>query len=110
MKHGSGGIVARVLPTVAVAMMGCLACDVGLVSANAPMETPTVTYTLDAHIVASGSSATSSNACYRLRATIGEPVAGYAANADHALSAGFRAIAQGQPGDDLFFSGFEACP
>lgn len=72
--------------------------------------TPAATWTIDAHVVANGSSVTSGNACHRLRATIGEPVAGHSTNASHALSAGFRAIAQSRPADELFFAGFEDCP
>lgn len=91
-------------------MMGCLAGDVDIVSASEPAATPAIAYAIDAHIVANGSSAASSNGCYRVRATVGEPAAGHATNAGHALSAGFRAMTPGQSGDDLFFSGFEACP
>ncbi len=110
MKPASRRIAARALRTIAVVMTGCLPCSAEVVDANETTQTPTVTYALDAHVVASGSSVTSSNACYRLRATIGEPVAGFATNADHALSSGFRAIVQGRGGDDIFSTGFEACP
>ena len=105
MKPASRRIAAQALRTTAVALAGCLPA----VGANETAQTPTVTYTFDAHVVASGFSVTSSNACYRLRATIAEPVAGFSANANHALSAGFRAIVRGQ-GDDIFSTGFEACP
>ena len=111
MKQGNRGIARRALSTLAIAAMGCLAFAIAVVSANAATETPTVVYAIDAHIVANGSSVTSSNDCYQLQATIGEPVAGYATNnVGIVLSAGFRAVAQGQSGDALFHSGFEACP
>lgn len=110
MKQASCGIAARALRIIAVALMGCLPCSAEVAGTDAPAETPTVTYMLDAHVVVSGSSVTSGNACYRLRATIAEPVVGFATNANHALSAGFRAVAPGQSGDDLFSSGFETCP
>ncbi|HVJ61169.1 MAG TPA: hypothetical protein VM555_00435 [Tahibacter sp.] len=100
----------RELLTIAVAAIGCPACGIEIVSANAATQTPAAAYAIDAHIVASGSSVTSSNACYRLRATIGEPVVGYATNAGFVLSVGFRAVAQDPAGDPLFHSGFEACP
>lgn len=110
MKQASCGIAVRSLRVVAVALMGCLPCSAEVVGANEAAETPTVTYTIDAHVVASGSSVTSGNACHRLRATIGEPVVGFAANANYTLSAGFRALGQAQAGDDIFSSGFEVCP
>lgn len=110
MQEKSCASAMRALRTIVVAMMVCLPCDVDVANANEAAETPTVTYALDARIAASGSSATSGNGCHRLRATIGEPVAGFASNATHALSSGFRAVVQSRPRDDLFFTGFEACP
>lgn len=110
MRQAGCGIAVRSLRIIALVLMGCLPCSAEVVGANVATETPTIVYTIDAHVVASGSAVTSSNACYRLRATIAEPVVGFAANATHALSAGFRAVTQGQSGDDLFSSSFEVCP
>ena len=69
-----------------------------------------VIYSIDAHIIATGTSARSGNACNRLRATIAEPVAGYSSSVDYEIIAGFRAIAASTTPDDIFFSGFEVCP
>jgi len=66
-------------------------------------------FSIDAHILSAGSSVRSANACFRLRATIAEPVAGFSSSADYSISAGFRALPQSSASDDLFFSSFEAC-
>ena len=77
--------------------------------AFATLQALAQTYLIDAHIVSAGSSVRSANACFRLEATIAEPVAGYSSSADYSMSAGFRALPQTTASDDLFFSGFEAC-
>jgi hypothetical protein len=65
---------------------------------------------IKAHVLATGTSARSGSSCFRLTATVGEPVAGFSASAsgEFTLSGGFRAMVPSQ-GDDLFFSGFESC-
>jgi hypothetical protein len=68
------------------------------------------TYSVDAHIVASGTSVLSGNSCSRLRATVAEPVAGYSSSVDYAIIAGFRATTASATPDDIFFSSFEVCP
>jgi hypothetical protein len=68
------------------------------------------TFSIDAHILATGASVRSSSACARLRATIAEPVAGYSSSVDYKIAAGFRAIAASATPDDIFFSSFEVCP
>lgn len=65
-------------------------------------------FSLDAHIVAAGTSVRSSSACLRLEATLGESVAWFSYSADYAVSAGFREHAP-IADDVLFFSGFEDC-
>lgn len=110
MKPVNRGIAVRGLLTIAVVSIVCLVCAIEVVSANAAAKNRAVVYAIDAHIVAGGSSVTSSNACHQLRATIGEPVAGYSTNSNVVLSAGFRAVAHAPSGDALFHSGFEACP
>jgi hypothetical protein len=67
------------------------------------------TYSIDAHIVSAGTSARSGSACFRMTATIAEPVAGFSSSTNYSLMAGFRAVAP-NANDDIFFSGFEACP
>lgn len=66
------------------------------------------TFSIDAHVIAAGSTARSSSQCFRMRATIAEPVAGYSSSTDYSLIAGFVAVAP-PSGDDIFFSGFEDC-
>jgi hypothetical protein len=69
------------------------------------------TFSIDAHVVAAGSSAQSTNPCFRLNATVGEPADGYMSSGTLSLNGGFRAIAaNGTPSDEIFFTSFEACP
>ncbi len=86
---------------VKTALAGLLACACAAVAAADPV------YSIDAHVVGAGSSARAGSACFRLRATIAEAVAGFASSADYAVAGGFRATARGA--DDIFFSGFEDC-
>src|SRR5690349_8779122 len=80
----------RALVTIATAFVAPFAIAAGAIidgiAADTPTQSPAVTYTIDAHVFAVGTSAQSGNSCHRLRATIGEPVAGYTSNANHALS------------------------
>jgi hypothetical protein len=82
---------------------GLLACACGALHASGQ------TYSIDAHVVAAGSSMRSGSTCFRMRATISEPVGGYSSSANYSLAAGFRAANPGA-GDDIHFSGFENCP
>lgn len=66
-------------------------------------------YSIDAHVIAAGTSVHSASACYRLDATVGEPVAGFSASLYFALSAGFNSVAPSARTDDIFFSSFENC-
>jgi hypothetical protein len=68
------------------------------------------TYSIDAHVVAAGTSVRSGNACVRLRATVAEPVAGYSSSVGYAMAAGFRPLTSSATPDDIFFSRFEVCP
>jgi hypothetical protein len=67
-------------------------------------------YSIDAHVISAGSSTLSGSSCFRMGATIAEPVAGYSSSANYSFSAGFRALAQSAGADGIFFSGFEVCP
>lgn len=69
---------------------------------------PTI-YSIDAHVIAAGSSVRAQNSCFRLISTIAEPVAGYSASANYSLDGGFLANLNITPGDDVFFDGFEGC-
>ena len=68
------------------------------------------TFSIDAHVIAAGTSVRSGSACARLRATIAEPVAGYSSSVDYVMVAGFRATTASTTPDDIFFSSFEVCP
>jgi hypothetical protein len=65
-------------------------------------------YSIDAHIIAAGSSVQAKSSCFRMHAVIAEPVAGFSSSTDFALNAGFIAVAA-PASDDVFFSGFEDC-
>ena len=80
-----------------------LACGFAAIKADSQ------TFSIDAHVVSAGSSVVSASPCFRLRATLAEPVAGYSSSPTYAVTAGFRAAAP-SAGDDLFFNGFEVCP
>lgn len=67
-------------------------------------------YSIDAHVISAGTSTLAGSPCFRMEATIAEPVAGYSSSANYSLLAGFRALAQSAGRDDIFFSGFEVCP
>ena len=67
-------------------------------------------YSIDAHVISAGTSSLSGSPCFRMQATIAEPVAGYSSSANYSFSAGFRAVTQSTGPDDIFFSGFEVCP
>jgi len=62
----------------------------------------------DVHVIAAGAPARSTSPCFRLRATIAEPVAGHSSGTGYSLIAGYAAVAL-LSGDDLFNSGFEGC-
>ena len=67
------------------------------------------TFSIDAHVVSAGSSVQSTSACFRMRATIAEPVAGYSSSTNYSITAGFQAVTP-IANDEIFSSGFEACP
>lgn len=67
-------------------------------------------YSIDAHVISAGTSTLSGSPCFRMQATIAEPIAGYSSSANYSFLAGFRALAQSAGRDDIFFSGFEVCP
>jgi len=89
----------------AVIVVGAVLCAAAAVS-SAPLSDM---FSVDAHILASGSSQRLANACFRLRNTAGEPVAGYSSSTDYAMAAGFRARRTLAPRDDILFDSFEAC-
>jgi len=70
--------------------------------------TPT-TYSIDAHVIAAGSSVRAQSSCFRLTSTIAEPVAGFSQSSNYSLDGGFQTIASTTGGDDIFFDSFEGC-
>ena len=65
-------------------------------------------YSIDAHIIAAGSSAQAKSSCYRMNAVIAEPIAGFSFSTDFTLSAGFAAV-EAPSSDAIFFASFEDC-
>jgi hypothetical protein len=81
-----------------------------LLSAILPIYASTdAAFSIDAHVISAGSSVRSASPCYRLTATIAEPVAGLSSNADLSLSGGFLTHNNVATSDAIFFSGFEDC-
>jgi hypothetical protein len=79
-----------------------LACVTGAIDATGQ------TFSIDAHVVGAGS-VLQSSPCFRLQSTLAEPVAGYSFSTTYSLSAGFQAVLP-VANDEVFSSGFEACP
>jgi hypothetical protein len=79
-----------------------LACTFGAIDATGQ------TFSIDSHVVSAGSTMQSSGGCFRMRATVAEPVAGYSQSTDYAINAGFQAVVP-ITNDEIFSSGFEAC-
>ena len=65
-------------------------------------------FVLSSYVIGNGSQARAGNACSRLIATLGEPVAGVTSGGSFVLEAGFLATTQ-DARDTLFFDGFEGC-
>lgn len=84
-----------------------LAAIVATIAAGS-IHADNVTYAIDAHIIASGSSGQSVSSCFHMSAVVGEPVAGFSSSTDYTLNSGFFAVAPPSC-DDIFFSGFEDC-
>jgi hypothetical protein len=76
---------------------------------SAPITTTQDGYTIDAHIVSAGAAQRTTNGCFRLTATIGEPAPGYSSGTHYALKGGFAATRAAAPHDDIFFDGMEDC-
>ena len=67
------------------------------------------TFAVDAKVFVSGTSERSANRCFRLQATVAEPVVSHASGGIYSISSGFRALPYATAQDDIFFSGFEGC-
>src|SRR3954462_13375088 len=99
LEMSRGG--AMQLPRWTTAVLLAFAC--GAIDATGQ------TFSIDAHVVSAGSTVLS-GPCFRLQATIAEPVAGYSSSATYSIYAGFQAVAPVAGNDGIFSSGFEACP
>ena len=84
-------------------------CALLLAFACGAIDATAQTFSIDAHVVSAGSRVLA-GPCFRLQATIAEPVAGYSSGTIYALSAGFQAVAPDAANEEIFSSGFEACP
>jgi hypothetical protein len=65
-------------------------------------------FEITAHVVAAGASKASTSACFRMNATIGEPVAGTSTSAHYILKGGFMAP-RATRRDEIFSNPFEDC-
>lgn len=74
-----------------------------------PLAVAAQTFSIPNHAIVNAGSATGSNGCSRLTATVGEATAGYSGNATFSLLAGFQATVPATGGDTLYFHGFEGC-
>jgi hypothetical protein len=66
------------------------------------------TFTLDSHVISAGASSLASSSCFRMAATIAEPVAGFSSSATYGLAGGFQDTLT-PSNDSIFFNGFEDC-
>jgi hypothetical protein len=66
------------------------------------------TFSIDAHIISTGTSVHATSACFGLDATIAEPVAGFSSGGVYDLSTGFAAVSP-VVNDTIFANGFEDC-
>jgi hypothetical protein len=79
--------------------------------ANASKPTPRAPqdhFEITAHVIAAGASKPSTSACFRMNATIGEPVAGTSTSAHYILKGGFMAPRSTRR-DAIFSNAFEDC-
>ena len=87
-------------PRIAVAAL------LGVVAITCIADNPT--FSIEAHIIATGTSAHAKSACFGLDATIAEPVAGFSSGRIFGLSTGFAAVSA-VINDTIFANGFEDC-
>ena len=83
-----------------------IAALLGAVAVTCAADSPT--YSIDAHILSTGTSVHATSACFGLDAVIAEPVAGFSSGGIFDLSTGFAAVSP--PVTDMIFAnGFEDC-
>jgi hypothetical protein len=83
-----------------------IAALLGAVAITCAADSPT--FSIDAHIISTGSSTRVSNACFAMDAVIAEPVAGFSSGGIYDLSTGFAAVSP-IINDTIFANGFEDC-
>jgi hypothetical protein len=84
---------------IVAALLGAVAITCG---ADSP------TYSIDAHIISTGTSVHATSACFGMDATIAEPVAGFSSGGIYDLAIGFAAVSP-IVNDTIFANGFEDC-
>jgi hypothetical protein len=65
-------------------------------------------YSIDAHIISTGTAVHATSACFGMDAVIAEPVAGFSSGGVYDLSTGFTAVSP-LVNDTIFANGFEDC-
>jgi hypothetical protein len=85
-----------------------IAFGIALVSIVAVSSADTPTFSIDAHILATGASVHAQSSCFGLDAVIAEPVAGFSSGGIYDLSTGFAAVSP-IVNDTIFANGFEDC-
>ena len=84
-------------------VLGCLSQSVG----SADMVMTGAQFVLTHHLVASGSTSHSPDACLKLQASSGETVAGHATGGDYSLQIGYWPAATAALEPSIFDNGFE---
>ncbi len=83
-----------------------VAALLGAVAITGAADSPT--FSIDAHIISTGSSTRASNGCFAMDAVIAEPIAGFSSGGIYDLSTGFAAVSP-IIDDSIFANGFEDC-
>jgi hypothetical protein len=83
-----------------------LAALLSAIAVTSAADSPT--YSIDAHIISSGTSTHASNSCFGLDAVIAEPIAGFSSGGVYDLSAGFAYLFP-LVNDSIFANNFEGC-
>ena len=78
--------------------------------AESGVQAPADSYRLEAATLAGGGGTSSArSACFKLTATLAQPVAGTSSSQDFSLTSGFWATPPPIPHDDIFADSFEDC-
>ena len=83
-----------------------IAALLGMVAMTCAADNPT--FSINAHIIATGNAAHAKSACFGLDAVVAEPVAGLSSGGIFNLSTGFAAVSP-VVSNTIFANGFEDC-